>query len=302
MSNLETLGLADAGPHIEIRTEKRSERLVGLPLPVGEGGRPQFSDAGRPSLAANGGVRTQQTGENLRTTAPVSESPRAPQPLPEVPSPVVAAAPEPPPFQPVAEPEQRVFTPPSAAYQAASNGASGAASNGSYAPSDAPYRAPAAPPQLPAPPAPESTGMQRAVRALRSAVPYVQKILPLLDGNFATALANILGPHQHQHAAPPPPQPPVNLEPITLSLNELRNQQRDLRVQIVDQNSSLKRVEDQLEMVREATDRNTLEQQELIEDLKAVGNKVNMFALIAVGLLTASILLNIVLYLRLHHA
>jgi hypothetical protein len=72
-------------------------------------------------------------------------------------------------------------------------------------------------------------------------------------------------------------------------------------VQIIDQNSSLKRVEDQLEMVREATDRNTLEQQELIEDLKAVGNKVNTFAFIALGLLAVSIALNVILYLRLHH-
>jgi hypothetical protein len=53
-----------------------------------------------------------------------------------------------------------------------------------------------------------------------------------------------------------------------------------------------------LEMVREATDRNTLEQQELLEDLKAVGNKVNLFAMIALGLLGLSVLLNIVLYLH----
>jgi hypothetical protein len=51
-------------------------------------------------------------------------------------------------------------------------------------------------------------------------------------------------------------------------------------------------------MVREATDRNTLEQQELLEDLKAVGNKVNAFALLALGLLAASILLNVILYLH----
>jgi hypothetical protein len=51
-------------------------------------------------------------------------------------------------------------------------------------------------------------------------------------------------------------------------------------------------------MVREATDRNTLEQQELLEDLKVVGNKVNLFAMIAMGLLALSVLLNIVLYLH----
>jgi hypothetical protein len=51
-------------------------------------------------------------------------------------------------------------------------------------------------------------------------------------------------------------------------------------------------------MVREATDRNTLEQQELIEDLKGVGNKVNLLALTALCLLAISIVLNVVLYLH----
>jgi len=50
-----------------------------------------------------------------------------------------------------------------------------------------------------------------------------------------------------------------------------------------EQNSSLKRVEDQLEMVREATDRNTLEQQELLEDLKAVGQQGERFCALCPG-------------------
>jgi hypothetical protein len=51
-------------------------------------------------------------------------------------------------------------------------------------------------------------------------------------------------------------------------------------------------------MVREATDRNTLEQQELVEDLKSIGNKVNLVALIAIGLLAFSILVNLLLYMH----
>ena len=98
-----------------------------------------------------------------------------------------------------------------------------------------------------------------------------------------------------------PRPPPVNLAPIEQGLADLENQHRELRDQVVEQNSSLKRVEDQLEMVREATDRNTLEQQELMEDLKVVGNKVNVFALVALGLLAVSVILNIVLYLHIVH-
>lgn len=137
-------------------------------------------------------------------------------------------------------------------------------------------------------------GIQWAVGALKQAVPFMQRLLPLIDGNIATALANLLSPHPHS----PQPAPRVDLAPIESGLADLQMQQAELRSQVTEQNSSLKRVEDQLEMVREATDRNTLEQQELIEDLKAVGNKVNMFALLVLGLLIVSLLLNLFLFLH----
>jgi t-SNARE complex subunit (syntaxin) len=123
------------------------------------------------------------------------------------------------------------------------------------------------------------------------AMPIVQRILPLLDGNLESTVANILGPHTAQPM-------PANLANIEDGLAEVQAGHRDLRDQVIEQNSSLKRVEDQLEMVREATDRNTLEQQELLEDLKTVSNKVNTFAFVALVLLAVSVVLNIVLYLH----
>jgi len=51
-------------------------------------------------------------------------------------------------------------------------------------------------------------------------------------------------------------------------------------------------------MVREATDRNTLEQQELMDDLKGVGRKVNLFAGVVLGLLAISVIVNVFLYLH----
>jgi hypothetical protein len=140
-----------------------------------------------------------------------------------------------------------------------------------------------------------SSGVDRAMGVLRLALPLLQRVLPLLDGNIGTAVSNILTPH------PQPAHPPVNLEPIENCLTAIQAQNRDLHNRIVEQDTSLKRVEDQLEMVREATDRNTREQQELLEDLKTVGNKVNRFAFIALGLLAVSILLNVVLYLHFLH-
>ncbi len=147
-------------------------------------------------------------------------------------------------------------------------------------------------------PAPQPSGLQRAVNALRVALPIVQRILPLFDGNIATTVSNILTPPPPKPAPAPPPPPPMDLAPIENSLAELKTQHTDLREQVAEQNSSLKRVEDQLEMVREATDRNTLEQQELLEDLKAVGNKVNLVAVIAIGLLAITVLINLLLYMH----
>jgi hypothetical protein len=139
-----------------------------------------------------------------------------------------------------------------------------------------------------------SSSVQRAVSALRSALPFVQRILPLLDGNIATAVSNLLAPHPQASA----PTPKVDLVPIENGLNELQTQHRELCDQVMEQNTSLKRVEDQLEMVREATDRNTLEQQELLEDLKSFGNKVKMVVIIALGLVAIGFILNLILFLH----
>jgi hypothetical protein len=151
----------------------------------------------------------------------------------------------------------------------------------------------------------QTSSAQRAMNLLKMAMPLVQRILPLLDGNFGTAITNLVAPQLQKHAAAPPPTVNVDLEPIERGLEKIETQHRELmaqsreqREQLAEQNTSLRRVEDQLEMVREATDRNTLEQQELLEDLKSVGNKVSMVAVVALGMLVISLLLNFLLYLH----
>jgi len=140
------------------------------------------------------------------------------------------------------------------------------------------------------------SSVQRAVAALRSALPFVQRLLPLLDGNIASAVSNMLAPHPHPQA--PPPSAKLDLVPIEDGLAELQTQHQNLRDQVMEQNNSLKRVEDQLEMVREATDRNTLEQQELLEDLKAFGNKVKIIAIIALALVAVGFFMTLALFLH----
>jgi hypothetical protein len=129
----------------------------------------------------------------------------------------------------------------------------------------------------------------------------VQKLLPLIDGNFATAVSALVAPHMHPA---PPPQPQVvhvDMEPVERGLAEVRNSHRELRTQVMEQVSSLKRVEDQLDRVREATDRNTLEQQELVEDLRSVGSRVSTFAIVGLVLLLVSLGLNVYLIVELQH-
>ena len=143
----------------------------------------------------------------------------------------------------------------------------------------------------------DSTGMQRAMNIFRAALPIVQKLLPLIDGNVGTAVANLITHRSHPQIAAPAPK--VDLAPLEGSLAELQKQQGNLREQVMEQNTSLKRVEDRLESVREATDRNTLEQQELLEDLRTFSNKIKVVAVIVVGLLAVGVLLNLIMFFHL---
>jgi hypothetical protein len=106
---------------------------------------------------------------------------------------------------------------------------------------------------------------------------------------------------QQVRHTPPPPPVKIDLEPMERGLAELRAGHRELHNQVADQVTAMKRVEDQLERVREATDRNTLEQQEMVEDLRAVGNRVSTLAIAGVVLLAVSLGLNIYLVLQLQH-
>jgi septal ring factor EnvC (AmiA/AmiB activator) len=143
------------------------------------------------------------------------------------------------------------------------------------------------------------SGLHRAFDAIRSTLPLVQKILPIIDGNIATAVSALMT--AQPHPAPHPQQVHINLEPIEHGLAEIRNSNRELRGQVQEQVTNLKRVEDQLERIREATDRNTLEQQELVEDLRSASGRISTFAILGATLLAISLGLNIYLIIQLQH-
>ena len=134
-------------------------------------------------------------------------------------------------------------------------------------------------------------GGHKALSMLKQALPVVKNLLPLLEGNLLAAVSNMLATR---------PQTPakVDLAPIENQLTEMQLLQHDVRGKVAEHHMTLKRVEDQLEMVKEATDRNTMEQQELMEDLRAMGSKVNLFAAMLIGLLVLSVLLNFLLFMH----
>jgi hypothetical protein len=134
------------------------------------------------------------------------------------------------------------------------------------------------------------SGFARALGAIRMVLPVVQKILPLLEGNVAAAAANVLLSR--------PLGPTVNLAPLENALDKMQAEHGELRSQIEGQNTGLKRVADQLEMVKDATERNTLEQKELVEDLHRFRGRVYAIAWIGLSLLAVSIAVNVVLFLR----
>ncbi|WP_263359979.1 hypothetical protein [Acidicapsa ligni] len=293
MSDPQNLGLGELGQRVQAMSDPapdpRLRPYQGTPVPISPtpGSRvappyESFEDLRvTPSQPAPSHPPTPQASSPQIHAVPPLAQPLPPQPAPYIPHvPYTSQTSDKAPYQ---APHQAPYSAPTTAPEAPKANAAEAAN---MAPVD--------------PNAPKS-GLQRALDAVRSTLPLVQKLLPMLDGNFATAISSLVVPQLGHHPPAHPPQPPVNLQPIEQGLAELQAGHRDLRGQVQEQVTSLKRVEDQLERVREATDRNTLEQQELLEDLRTVGGRVSTFAIIGLVLLLLSLAVNAFFLFQLQH-
>lgn len=135
------------------------------------------------------------------------------------------------------------------------------------------------------------SGTQRALGVLKHALPLAQKLLPLVEGNVVTAVGNLLAPHTTVHEK-------VDLAPIHAQLNDVQSMQHGLRDQVAEQHAALNRLENQLEAVKEAADRNALAQQEMTKYLRTMGKRFNLIAALLLGLLVLSVILNFVLFMH----
>ena len=319
MSDPQNFGLGELGQRLQAMSDPAPEPRL-RPYQ----GSSQSTAAPASSYGTVAGGRPVPIWETETPAAPASSIPSAP-PASAPPytsyysTPAIPAPPEPyPPLRPASSsnglsPDESSNGSAHGALNGAQNGSFNAAHSKNFTGSDSSasssgYGSKTATPPATAPvsddPNTPKSGLQRAVDAVRSALPLVQKLLPLLDSTFASTVTVLVTPHAVNHPQPPPTPPAqihVDLEPVERGLAEVRTSHRELRSQVVEQATSLKRVEDQLERVREATDRNTLEQQELVEDLRTVGGRISTFAVIGLVILIISMGLNIYFLVQLQH-
>ncbi|SRR6266568_1117135 len=130
---------------------------------------------------------------------------------------------------------------------------------------------------------------ERAIGAARAVLPIVQKILPLLDGNVASAAANFIAP---QHRA-------VDLDPIKTAIGKLQTDVRVLRGQVSDYRTSLKTVEEDLAAVKETLERNSLEQRGLMEGMLNFKRRINRLAWLLLVMVILSIAFTALVSVRL---
>jgi hypothetical protein len=141
--------------------------------------------------------------------------------------------------------------------------------------------------------APEKTehrsGFQRTAAAVKTVVPVLQKMLPLLDGNVASVVANLLMPAFQG--------PTVDLRPLENAVEELHTAYAGMREKDAQKDAALKRIDKQLDEIRESLDRAALEQTEAAEELRKARRRSLVLFLLCAGLAVVSIGLNALVFL-----
>jgi hypothetical protein len=124
---------------------------------------------------------------------------------------------------------------------------------------------------------PVPKGFVSLLRKVRSTLPVVARILPLLDSGVAAALAPVTT------ALAPPPT--ANTKAIERSITEVRSAQRELRTNLQSHTLQLRRVDEQLVRMREEAEQQFREQQEKLEQVRSAVRMIKIVGLVAVLLL-----------------
>jgi len=132
--------------------------------------------------------------------------------------------------------------------------------------------------------------LDRVLKVARFVVPVVQRVLPLLDGNIATAAANML-------MSRPAPQV-VDLDPIEKSLDKLKTAQAGLQEQVAAQSSRIKQLSTDLSALQEAAEERNAA---ISASLATLRKRVVILASVGAVLLAGSMAANVYLLLRMQH-
>jgi hypothetical protein len=111
----------------------------------------------------------------------------------------------------------------------------------------------------------DPNAMWKALLQLKSVIPYVSRLLPLLDARLLPLL-DLIGLGHGQNTG-------LSKE-LRENVTGIQTGQRELRVAVQDQALEIKRLEDQLSRLREATEKNNFEHAELVEDVKSIGSLI----------------------------
>jgi hypothetical protein len=137
----------------------------------------------------------------------------------------------------------------------------------------------------------QSSGFQRVLAAARIIAPFAQKLLPLLDGNVATAVANVLVQR--------PPTPQVDTQPLEESLAKVKVSQVELQDRVAEQQTQLSRLATHADKLQQAADNLNSEHFELEQELKTLRKRVAFLARVSLVLFAVVLLANA--YLALHN-
>lgn len=137
---------------------------------------------------------------------------------------------------------------------------------------------------------PETGAFHRTLGIVKTVLPLVQKALPLLDGNVAAVIANILAPSiQSAH---------VDLQPLEDGVARLRADHVSLHSKVEAQGTALKKMGSQLESLNDAAEKLALDQKELAEEVHGIRRRVSTFAWIGVVLLAILLVMNVLVLMR----
>jgi hypothetical protein len=142
---------------------------------------------------------------------------------------------------------------------------------------------------LQAPKTERLSGFHRTASAVRTVLPLLQKMLPLLDGNVASAVANLVAPGFMG--------PTVDLHPLERAVESLHTEFAAVHEKDTQQDAALKRIDQQLEGIREALERTELEQRETAEEVRKARRSSLLFFLTCMLFLVVSVGLNVALFL-----